>query len=233
MGLDIYVGPASRYFAGNWETIIQQISAQEGIGCIVHRPKPVRKPLLARLIQRLPSDPYEAWKRQICRKLTLKELPWDESNGQDYSTDKLGFAGCRAFLHQYMYARNPQFKPPDDLGQMLFQDHPAFEIEFSQASSPVNVLTVCNFFLPITIERAFAIHGTTEPILVASLDTLDRALDEVCAYCNFDRKSLSSMELAQAHEGSSFEEAVLYACSLYSRLVGDARERKLPLILDW
>ena len=30
MGLDIYVGALSRYYSGSWETIIQQISHEQG-----------------------------------------------------------------------------------------------------------------------------------------------------------------------------------------------------------
>jgi len=31
MGLDVYVGPLSRYYAGDWETIVQQAGRQQGV----------------------------------------------------------------------------------------------------------------------------------------------------------------------------------------------------------
>jgi hypothetical protein len=38
MGLDVYVGPLRRYYAGNWETILQQVAKESGIPVRVMRP---------------------------------------------------------------------------------------------------------------------------------------------------------------------------------------------------
>jgi hypothetical protein len=37
MGLDVYVGPLSRYYGSQWETIIQQYGQERGMGVQVIR----------------------------------------------------------------------------------------------------------------------------------------------------------------------------------------------------
>ncbi len=38
MGLDVYVGPLSRYYGGDWETVIQQAAREGGFEVEVIRP---------------------------------------------------------------------------------------------------------------------------------------------------------------------------------------------------
>ena len=38
MGLDVYAGPLSRYYAGDWLTVVQQLGREQGIAVEVRRP---------------------------------------------------------------------------------------------------------------------------------------------------------------------------------------------------
>lgn len=60
MGLDLYAGPVTRYLAGDWLTILQQMGEANGIDVVVSRPNEpadaVREGPLARVRPILPSS---------------------------------------------------------------------------------------------------------------------------------------------------------------------------------
>jgi hypothetical protein len=91
MGLDVYVGPLTRYYAGNWETIVQQRSKQFGIPVAIVRP---RQGLFRRLFDRLSLRPPTAetavrrWRDTLRRDLGIADLDWNEDLEVDYETDK-------------------------------------------------------------------------------------------------------------------------------------------------
>ena len=78
MGLDVYVGPLSRYYSGNWETVLQQMARQGGISVQVIRAREPRVGLLRRLIDRVlprkvpdPTSVITAWKRTLPKAVAL------------------------------------------------------------------------------------------------------------------------------------------------------------------
>ena len=75
MGLDVYVGSLTRYYAGDWETIVQQTAREQGFSAeIVRASEPPEDAI---------TDPdtirelVEAWQR-------LLELDWNESPEAPY-----------------------------------------------------------------------------------------------------------------------------------------------------
>src|SRR5262245_36073305 len=89
MGLDIYVGSLTRYYSGNWQTIVQQYAAATGIEVRVVRPK-------ASWHQRLhtwfkPSyvirERVNKWKHNITE-ISGVNLSWNEEPDYEYFTDK-------------------------------------------------------------------------------------------------------------------------------------------------
>jgi hypothetical protein len=84
MGLDIYVGSLTRYFLGNWETIIQQYARQTGTAVQIVRPAQRRPSLLRRLFGFFrPSGPpaaalaVEKWRQQLEKQLG-KAVEWND-----------------------------------------------------------------------------------------------------------------------------------------------------------
>jgi len=49
MGLDVFVGSLTRYYMGNWETVIQQAGRQNNIPVQVVRPKAAPQGLFGRV----------------------------------------------------------------------------------------------------------------------------------------------------------------------------------------
>jgi hypothetical protein len=72
MGLDVYVGPLSRYYTGQWETIIQQYARQTGMEVRVVRPPNPRRSIIGSLLSWVrPSAGVEQkvaqWRREVSR----------------------------------------------------------------------------------------------------------------------------------------------------------------------
>ena len=95
MGLDVYVGPLSRYYAGDWETVIQQAAKEDGIPVRIVRPEQPRQSLLGRLRDLVrPRGPAAAqravrrWRDRLRKELGISDLDWNEFPDAEYATDK-------------------------------------------------------------------------------------------------------------------------------------------------
>src|SRR5262245_32541171 len=111
MGLDVYVGSLTRYYTGDWETIVQQWGRQNGVPVTVVRAG--QSPggggsVWERLFKRNAPSPAEktriaviGWRGQIARVLGREaalSFDWDESAASPYFTDKPDWAGFGALL---------------------------------------------------------------------------------------------------------------------------------------
>ena len=234
MALDIYVGPASRYQAGNWKNVIELIAEARGIA--YHKVGP-KTGLLGGLFKPKPDDLYRRWRQQITTALTSAGLPdadWNDSIGQDYATDRPGWEGHAAFAAAYAYARNTELSPPPKAVSMQeLAEDPAFLKELEQDASPVLAFISTQFFFPGN--HGFAFQGTNfmgQPAGFCSLDLLDRALNSICQAYSLDRDALATSAVDQVGEEATFEQATRYAVSIYGRLTNEALARNLPLIVD-
>jgi hypothetical protein len=117
MGLDIYVGSLTRYYAGNWQTIVQQFAAQNGIPVTIVRPKSSRQGLFRRLIDRLrPKGEVAAaravrrWQKKLQRALHKPDLDWNEDPDSQYFTDKPAWDCYSALVLWAAYDELPRAK---------------------------------------------------------------------------------------------------------------------------
>jgi len=112
MGLDIFVGSYTRYYAGDWETVVQRYGWQNGLPVEgvqrSHGPDAVTDPEQIR-----PS--IVAWRDQLSAGLgdnLDRPLDWDESASAPYFTDKPAWDGYAALLLWASYADHPDLKNP-------------------------------------------------------------------------------------------------------------------------
>ena len=88
MGLDIYVSSLTRYYSGNWETIIQQMGRLEGY--VVHVMRENASLGSSHDSEQIHSDILK-WKKRISKALQKKlaaPLNWNEEPDAPYFTDK-------------------------------------------------------------------------------------------------------------------------------------------------
>jgi len=230
MAFDVYVGPLSRYIAGDWKTLGQQMAEQQGLKFVKVTPK---EGLLSKWLKPKPEKVYRDLREAIRNSLQaagFSDPIWDDSPERDYVTDRPGWEGLVAFVAQYAYARNPELTPPAKaLSMPELAEDPAFEAELEKDGSPVEVIMSTRFFLPGTFSYAFNVGGHG----VAPIDLLDRALTTVCDFCSLDRQQLIQTPIDQVDEDATFAEATLYGTAIYARLVHEALAQNLPLIHDY
>jgi hypothetical protein len=93
MGLDVYVGPLTRYYTGNWKLITQQAAEALGVGFEIIRAHQAPDDRV--------TDPSEArqailsWRSALVRGAggDLPSLDWDDLPQADYFTDKPDWDG--------------------------------------------------------------------------------------------------------------------------------------------
>lgn len=113
MGLDVYAGPLTRYHAGNWKTIVQQMGEAQGL--LVH---------VVRLADPgQPAGPEEtqaaviAWQRGLRAATGIDGLDWPESAALPYFTDKPDWDGYWAVVLWAAADQFPDVSAPAELGR--------------------------------------------------------------------------------------------------------------------
>ena len=126
VGLDVYAGSLTRYYSGNWDTIVQQTGRMQGFPVHMLRasaPKDVEKN----------QDKIQAavlgWRDRLSKGLQVRlssPLDWDESAEAPYATDKPGWDCYSALLLWAAYAEHPELTRPAFADENWSKD-PAFQ----------------------------------------------------------------------------------------------------------
>src|SRR5216683_2696624 len=114
MGLDVYVGSLTRYYARNWETIVQQAARSQGIQVQVMRPNPLPDDQIKNPAQI--RDLVIEWRSKMQAELKGAELidadlDWPEQPETPYFTDKPDWEcfGAMTLLAAYEEEPKPIF----------------------------------------------------------------------------------------------------------------------------
>src|SRR5687767_5829015 len=137
MGLDVYVGPLSRYYTGQWETIVQQYGRETGMQVQVVRPAQPSKGLFGRLLDRIRPAPnvhreVARWQVELSR-LVGTTVTWDDSEDREYFTDKPAWDCYGALLLWAAYDEHGATKHPATADR--WGDNPIYEVASKNAES--------------------------------------------------------------------------------------------------
>lgn len=185
MGLDIYAGPMTRYYARDWLSVVQRYGAEQGMEVMIVRPgEPIQrtgsKPgMLDRIFRKLglkkdpppgqpaPNQPSNAqiqqlvtaWRDAIVGSLAEHAQgikPWNESIEADYDTDKPDWDGLACLILWAAYAECPDLTPPTEPTRE-WQHDPAFKrmAEQNGGENYQALLRNCEVWLPLDIPGTF------------------------------------------------------------------------------
>jgi hypothetical protein len=121
MGLDLYAGPLTRYHAGLWKTIVQQMGEAQGVPVHVIRLGGAKAP----------SSPDEtqkavvAWQRALRDATGIATLDWLESATLPYFTDKPDWDGYWAVVLLAAADQFPDIPAPEHAGRRSGLGDPA------------------------------------------------------------------------------------------------------------
>jgi len=156
LGLDIYVGSFTRYYAGDWELVAARVARELGATFEVVRqhnpPDAIRDPEEIRSI-------VLEWRSGLAASLAShlpEPLDWDESLDALYFTDKPCWDGYQGLLLKAAYQEHPGLTIPREIPKDFDKD-PAIQRSMgadSQTSYP-SLLSNAQFWLPARFPFVF------------------------------------------------------------------------------
>lgn len=259
MGLDIYAGTLTRYYSRNWKNIVQQISEENGMKCVMTgRDGKEIEPIE----DKAEIDEIRDFIYQWANKFTTgidQPLPsplWDENNECGYFTDKPGWEayGALAVVQACILLNKPlpkyakigwnPFKEPvvEKAMSKNFVNSLLSDVTFWL---PIPVKAVCETLSPTGVENKIS----TVELLRHELEEINRSLwqaDEPTILSWRNDKYYNPVKKKPTLFSRFFrrtnkkEEEVYYteelaqcAYSMLYQAVNFATENKVPIVLDY
>jgi hypothetical protein len=226
MGLDVYVGPLTRYMAGDWETVIQRWARETGQDLQVVRATPEPEDAI--------TDPdvlvevVTGWRDAIAKGID-RPLGWDERADAPYFTDKpdwdsYGSVQVLAALVELGRSERPGERVTDWTTEAAWQ-------EASQVAQPrYQHLYFPEMWLPADLPVIEAEAPWGQQIVIGSsqqlLDVLEEVNGETYRVRPEDRRDLAPSE-------GPFDDAARFGLAILLALARQSVDHRLPLKLDY
>lgn len=232
MGLDIYVGPLTRYHSGNWETLVQQYARLNGLKCQVVRPPSTDSS------PRLSADQIReavlAWQSGLAEALK-QPLKWSEDNSSDYFTEKPAWDCYSAVAVLAAHDEHRELKLPDVVPEDLQKDEAyrkctaeGFKTKYSQILFP-------ELWLPGDNQFVFkAGYITGKELWMGWSTTLLSQLRELNAKTlKATPENFKQWKLDGGPKNAPFETSARFGMAVLIGLTEQAVMHRLPMKLDY
>jgi hypothetical protein len=244
MGLDVYVGPLSRYYSGNWETIVQQMGRQSGMSITVIRPKPAGSGRLRRFLRFIsggartpdPASLVAAWAGSLSSYAPgATTFFWPDSPTGEYFTDKPAWDCYGALV---LWAAYDELQPAHRLASAKdgWDRDPAYLAVVANIDSRYrHLIANTEIWLPVDFDAPFeAPMPTGNRAVVGSCQRLLSELEALNA--RTWRASLAEINAwreAGAEHGAPLETSAKFGFAVFCTLASKAVEARLPMKLDY
>jgi hypothetical protein len=236
MSLDIYVGSFTRYYCGDWETVVARMAREKGIGFRVIRTNPdppdkVTDPVII-------GQAVEGWRISLengLRQHLTDGLSWNERAEANYFTDKPGWVGYSGVVLLAAHTACPQHPCPEHATSDFDRDAAfqtlltqEFRCRFSQIFE-VEAWLPCAFpftFRVPDIAGNEVVFGSS----VTLLEQLRRLNDE-----NYkaDAETLGRWKFEGADSQVSFDRAARFGLAMFLHHAHLSVVNRLPMKLDY
>ncbi len=242
MGLDIYVGSFTRYYAHQWETIVQQAGRADGISVEIVRTEPTSTDAI--------SDPDQInagilqWRQGLGTALRnagviAEDLDWDERLEAPYYTDKPAWDcfGALNLLAAYEEEPKPLFgnRFPKDFKQDWDRDG-RLNRHIAGKGSRYSHLYGCEVWLPVDLANSFdGPRPTGPPTRFGSSVRLHQQMLELNNRTyrgSADDRVTWRKEMPDGGD-PAFEPKAKTGLAIVLGIAGAANENRLPMILDY
>jgi hypothetical protein len=238
LGLDVYVGTLTRYYTGDWETVVQQYAREQGIEM---RFATAEGEVDDRFADAPPADEVrqgvEDWRASVAE-VTGIPFDWDESDDTAYFTDKPDWAGMGAVQLLAAYDERGERTPPkkgwtewteDKVWKKLFKQQRKGEaVRYSHLYLP-------HLWLPGRFEHPFVVADLSEEVIaVGSASVLYEQLEELARRAlGVDPEELSRESADVEDPYDDFDTAARFGLAILLDLAQKAVDHRLPLKLDY
>ncbi|SHI85872.1 hypothetical protein SAMN02745244_01216 [Tessaracoccus bendigoensis DSM 12906] len=238
MGLDIYVGSLSRYYLGDWHSVVAQAARAEGIQFSTARPEAPESP----------GDPADleeavaAWQSALGEALGLKDL-WADRANAPYATDQPHWLGYGALVLLAAHLERPDLADPSDTPQEFASSTAVEAVKAAGSDLYPSLIGGAEWWLPAPgVSATFT--GTTvdgETVAMATLDLLERELDHLRERLGIDGAALTEALLTGGPDPDSADQDpkgfrdgwVVFGLAVFLELTRQAQRMQLPLLLDY
>ncbi len=241
MGLDVYVGPLTRYYTGNWETILQQATKGSDIPLRISRANPPKQGWFARLLDQFrPRGPAAAaravrrWRDRLRMELGMPDLDWNEYPEAEYVTDKPAWDCYGALVLWAAYDELPNATRRETSKE--WDKDPAYlTSRMNPRSRYPHLIADTEIWLPVEFRvpvRTTAIVG--DSIVVGSSVRLLAELRELNSRTwNAGDQQASQWRYDGAEFGGPLETSARFAFSIFYELAKRSVAARLPMKLDY
>ncbi|MBV8391902.1 MAG: hypothetical protein JOY81_01850 [Alphaproteobacteria bacterium] len=230
MALDVYVGPLTRYYTGEWENVAERAARERGEAVARPAMRPARDVMRARVL-----DWREALARSLGERLA-QPLDWDESARAHHVAGRPGWDGFGSLVLWAAYAEHPSLRRPPALPE-AWDDDPAlircnaegFRSRYSHLVRNVELWLPCDF--------QFTFEGDDlngRRIVMGSAQMLAQQLGELnAATWKMGATEVVSWGRRQAAHDAPLELQARYAFAIMTDLARQAVDHRLPIKLDY
>lgn len=256
MGMDLYAGTLTRYYAHNWKTAAQQWAEEHGMG--FSRVGPNGEPLTEEK-----ADPaevragMESWRDQVLSAITQpgKEpyKPWTEDNERPYYTEKPDWDAFGAMLLVAACHVCGEPVPPTVEKRWDFMAHPLIRRLAEDPAKGWSLFRGAEWWLPLPETILFQVP----------LPTGDRRLVSTTALLRWELEQLNQMAwqaeegtvlswsstegypadgemdgagrlaMGEVHATYDTQSLAKFAFSIFYQAVKFAEENQVPILLDY
>lgn len=236
MGLDLYVGPLTRYHLGDWLTIAQQIGAQNGMDVRIVR---------ANVEEAGETDPQVVWDavlewQQWFGDTLGRPADWPEGPTQPYWTDKPDWDGYGAILLLAAYDERPDLRPftearADDPRD--FSNAPAYQAASAEPEIYLTLLSGVEWWLPfpgdpVVVDASGpAGHQTRMGSIDQLVAELHLLAERTGVFAGHDPAEFRE-EPPSSHD-PTVEQVARFGLAVTLHLAETALEHRQPLLLDY
>jgi hypothetical protein len=241
MGLDVYVGPLTRYYRGDWENAGERAARERASGTAGGR-RPVPSKVLSK-------DKVRDRERIRLAVLTWREilrdslgtnvrgpLEWDESEDASYFTGRPGWDGFGSLVLWAAYAEHPMLRLPASLPEEWDND-PALVRSNAEGFRSRYSHLVRNVELWLPIAFPFTFEGEDvdrRRVVFGSATTLARQLADLnAATWKVGTAEAAAWAKRRPDDGAALEINARYAFAVMTDLAAKAVEHRLPMKLDF
>jgi len=239
MGLDVFVGPLTRYYGGDWENVAERAQRMR-----VTRPPSAGSPTEARA--RTGSPDLErarlavlAWRTALGASLggtVTAPLDWEESETAAYYTGRPGWNGFGSLVLWAAYVEHPALRIPAVLPEEWDND-PALVRSNAEGfrSRYSHLVRNVELWLPVAFDITFEGEGADRRrIVVGSSTTLACQLAALNAATWKARPAEVAGWARREPDGdAALELRARYAFAIMTDLAAKAVEHRLPMKLDF
>ena len=240
MGLDVYVGSLTRYYDGNWETILQQVAKGSGVPVRIIRPNQPEQGwfswMLARFLprRRNSASAVRQWRNHLRRELRIADLDWNEDPQVEYATDKPAWDCFGALVLWAAYDELPSAKRRETAEG--WDKDPAYLTSRANPHSRYkHLIADTEIWLPVEFGdpvRTAAIVG--DSVVVGSSVGLLAELRELNTRTwNADDQQVSLWRHDGAEYGAPLEISARFGFSIFYELGRRSVAARLPMKLDY